>query len=632
MNLDRIIKEEVRMLNEVSLDVNKLGDALANIESSGGDYTATNPNSSAAGKYQFLWNTWGKEIERVTGVSTKQEFLDSPQAQEKFFKYYVNTEIKPQVATLKRDSSKSDSALAALIHYQGFGGAKKYLKSGAETAPEINMPVKKYLDRVETSYYGSASPGANTTQEETPEPIEPKTDSDEALIDKIQYWLDFAGFVPFIGDAIDLINGLIYVIRGRYWDAVLSGIALIPGVGSAVAVPMRVATKAAKKTLGSGAIKILAAGGPRFQKWLVKLIKSGKVDANILEQVAKSGDDVAKMIQDASSKLSNVPGTSKISKYTDEYIKLMKGRLDDIGKAVKASKKTATATKLDTALDILGKLAKRKVPLSGTLRRLTNFAVSKKLVRGVTSPTVLNGMRKGLQSKFITQISKNPKIIDGMLSQTKQFNRKQFDSIFDFMSNNKIKLPANLGNVKNLNATQLQGVIKSLDPKQTKSLLNHIAKNKETFSSINKSLNKYKAAYIEQGLSQIKNLSFKRGTGKFLFNTSDKVFSNLNLPKFLSKSLYMAAALMDADNPELKSAGEDLREAGIEQVKLISTVSLSEPGDEQAQKEIMNQQGAAADAQEKADRALESIDSINVEELSERDRELLNMLIQQYSN
>ena len=94
----------------------------------------------------------------------------------------------------------------------------------------------------------------------------------------------------------------------------------------------------------------------------------------------------------------------------------------------------------------------------------------------------------------------------------------------------------------------------------------------------------------------------------------------------------MAAALMDADNPELKSAGEDLREAGIEQVKLISTVSLSEPGDEQAQKEIMNQQGAAADAQEKADRALESIDSINVEELSERDRELLNMLIQQYSN
>jgi len=620
MNLDRIIKEEVRMLNEVSLDVNKLGDALADIESSGGDYTATNPNSSAAGKYQFLWNTWGKEIERVTGVSTKQEFLDSPQAQEKFFKYYVNTEIKPQVATLKRDSSKSDAALAALIHYQGPAGAKKYLKSGAETAPEINMPVKKYLDKVEKSYYGSVQ--SDEPEDSLESDIEDaKTDNsaeaNEKLIDKIQFWMDWAGFLPFIGDAVDLINGLIYVIRGRYWDAVLSGIAIIPGVGSAVAVPMRVATKAAKKTLGSGAIKILAAGGPRFQKWLVKLVKSGKVDANILEQVAKSGDDVAKMIQDASGKLSKVPGASKITKYTDDYIKLMKGRLDDIGKAAKASKKTATATKLDKAVDMLGKLAKRKVPLSGTLRRLTNFAVSKKLVRGVTSPTVLNGMRKGLQSKFITQISKNPRIISSVAGK---LTKKQADNLAKYLK------------VKPSEVQKLMKNIKTLNPKYTERLLKHMAENQKTFGNINKSLNKYKAAYIEQGISQIKNLSFKRGAGKFLFNTSDKVFSNINLPKFLSKSLYIAAALMDADNPELQSAGEDLQEAGIEQANLLATVSLSEPGDEQAQKEIMNQQDTANAAQEKADRALESIDSINVEELSERDQELLNILIQQYIN
>ena len=620
MNLDRIIKEEVRMLNEVSLDVNKLGDALADIESSGGDYTATNPNSSAAGKYQFLWNTWGKEIERVTGVSTKQEFLDSPQAQEKFFKYYVNTEIKPQVATLKRDSSKSDAALAALIHYQGPAGAKKYLKSGAETAPEINMPVKKYLDRVEKSYYGSVQ--SDEPEDSLESDIEDaKTDNsaeaNEKLIDKIQFWMDWAGFLPFIGDAVDLINGLIYVIRGRYWDAVLSGIAIIPGVGSAVAVPMRVATKAAKKTLGSGAIKILAAGGPRFQKWLVKLVKSGKVDANILEQVAKSGDDVAKMIQDASGKLSKVPGASKITKYTDDYIKLMKGRLDDIGKAAKASKKTATATKLDKAVDMLGKLAKRKVPLSGTLRRLTNFAVSKKLVRGVTSPSVLNGMRKGVQSKFITQISKNPRIISSVAGK---LTKKQADNLAKYLK------------VKPSEVQKLMKNIKTLNPKYTERLLKHMAENQKTFGNINKSLNKYKAAYIEQGISQIKNLSFKRGAGKFLFNTSDKVFSNINLPKFLSKSLYIAAALMDADNPELQSAGEDLQEAGIEQANLLATVSLSEPGDEQAQKEIMNRQSAANAAQEKADRALESIDSINVEELSERDQELLNILIQQYIN
>ena len=626
MNLNKIIREEVRILNEVSLDVNKLGKALADVESYGGDYTATNPNSSAAGKYQFLWNTWGKEIERVTGVSTKQEFLDSPQDQEKFFKYYVNTELKPQVANLKQDSTKTDAALAALVHFQGAGGANRYLASGTETATDINMSVEKYLDKVEKSYYGSVQSDEPADSIEPEDSLESdiddaKTDNsaeaNEKLIDKIQFWMDWAGFLPFVGDAVDLINGLIYLIRGRYWDAILSGIAIIPGVGSAVAVPMRVATKAAKKTLGSGAIKILAAGGPRFQKWLVKLVKSGKVDANILEQVAKSGDDVAKMIQDASGKLSKVPGASKITKYTDEYIKLMKGRLDDIGKAAKASKKTATATKLDKSVDMIGKLAKRKVPLSGTLRRLTNFAVSKKLVRGVTSPTVLNGMRKGVQSKFITQISKNPRILNSIAGK---LTKKQTDNLAKHLKVNPSEVQKLMKNTKTLN------------PKYTERLLKHMAENQKTFGNINKSLNKYKAAYVEQGISQIKNLSFKRGAGKFLFNTSDKVFSNINLPKFLSKSLYIAAALMDADDPELKSAGEDLQEAGIEQANLLATVSLSEPGDEQAQKEILNQQSAAAAAQEKADRALESIDSIDVEELSERDRELLNILIQQYIN
>lgn len=162
MNIDKIIKEEIVILNEVSLNTSKLGDALADVESSGGDYTATNPKSSAVGKYQFLWNTWGKDIERVTGVSNKQEFLNSPQAQEKFFKHYVNTELKPQVATLKRVSNKSDAALAALIHFQGLSGAKKYLKTGAETASNINMPVEKYLDKVEKSYYGSKQTSTKT--------------------------------------------------------------------------------------------------------------------------------------------------------------------------------------------------------------------------------------------------------------------------------------------------------------------------------------------------------------------------------------------------------------------------------------------------------------------------------------
>jgi len=609
MNIDNIIREEIARLNEVSLDVNKLGDALADVESGGGDYTVTNPKSSAAGKYQFLWNTWSKDIERVTGVSTKQEFLDSPEAQEKFFKYYVNNELKPQVAQLKSDSTKSDAALAALVHFQGPSGARRYLETGEETAPEINMPVEKYLDRVETAYYGSKQTSTKTTDTgEEIKPIQPKVDSDEELIDKIQFYLDFAGFIPYIGDALDLINGLIYMIRGKHWDALLSAIALVPGVGSAIAVPMRVATKAAKKSLGAGAIKILMKGGPRFQNWLVKLVKSGKVDANMLEELAKSGDNIAKMLQDASSKL-----PEGVAKYSDEYIKLIKSRFKDISQAAKTSKR---AKKADM-IDLIGKLAKRKVPLSGTLRGLIKFTLSKKLVRGITSPSALNGMRKGLQSKFVKKLSKEPNIIKKMIGN---LNTKQTDSLAKFL-----KVPP-------AQVQKLMSNVKKLNPKQTERLLEHMSENPKIFKGINKRLTRYKKAYVEQGLSQIKNLSLKRGAGKFLFNTSDKVFSNINLPKLLSKSIYIAAALLDSDDPQLKDAGEDLQEANIEQAKLVAAVSLSEPGDEQAQKEIMNQQDIAAAAQEKADRALETIDSIDIEELSDRDKAILNMLIREYRN
>ena len=46
--------------------------------------------------------------------------------------------------------------------------------------------------------------------------------------------LDIAGFIPFWGDIIDLINAVIYYIRGKNLEAVLSVIAIIPIVGSVI--------------------------------------------------------------------------------------------------------------------------------------------------------------------------------------------------------------------------------------------------------------------------------------------------------------------------------------------------------------------------------------------------------------
>ena len=53
-----------------------------------------------------------------------------------------------------------------------------------------------------------------------------------ARLDLIQYIADWCGIVPVFGDAIDLINGLVYVGRGKYWDAMFSFIGVIPLIGS----------------------------------------------------------------------------------------------------------------------------------------------------------------------------------------------------------------------------------------------------------------------------------------------------------------------------------------------------------------------------------------------------------------
>ena len=55
-------------------------------------------------------------------------------------------------------------------------------------------------------------------------------------LDKIQSVMDIAGFVPVIGDAVDAINGGIYLCRGQYGNAALSAGAVVPVSGSAATV------------------------------------------------------------------------------------------------------------------------------------------------------------------------------------------------------------------------------------------------------------------------------------------------------------------------------------------------------------------------------------------------------------
>ena len=116
-------------------------------------YAATNPNSSAAGKYQILWDEHNKKITQVTGVKTKEEFLKNPEAQEKFMDWWVPNVLEPDSLKLKKalpeqTKNLSDDDLLALVHFQGLKRAKKFLEEGSmAVADDQNITVDEYLEK-----------------------------------------------------------------------------------------------------------------------------------------------------------------------------------------------------------------------------------------------------------------------------------------------------------------------------------------------------------------------------------------------------------------------------------------------------------------------------------------------------
>jgi hypothetical protein len=84
-------------------------------------------------------------------------------------------------------------------------------------------------------------------------------------VDRIQSVADWAGLIPGYGDAIDVLNGLVYWIRGKKLEALLSMIAIVPLFGSVFKNGFKLAFKGLKigSKTGIEALEYLIRQGPR---------------------------------------------------------------------------------------------------------------------------------------------------------------------------------------------------------------------------------------------------------------------------------------------------------------------------------------------------------------------------------
>lgn len=102
---------------------------------SGGNYKAISPNSSARGKYQFIWSIHKDQIAQQTGVRSQQEFLNNPEAQEAYFDYWDRTVLTPSAnANLAGFQKYYPNATADDVkratHFAGRGGLEKAIRTG----------------------------------------------------------------------------------------------------------------------------------------------------------------------------------------------------------------------------------------------------------------------------------------------------------------------------------------------------------------------------------------------------------------------------------------------------------------------------------------------------------------------
>lgn len=122
-------------------------------------------------------------------------------------------------------------------------------------------------------------------------------------LDILQTVLDYAGFIPVVGDVLDIINAVIYYVRGRYFEAALSLIAVIPIIGSVIKFGVKGAFKAGASAIKAGGkalqnvglkgIKKIFGKGPggvkEAQNLLEVLIKKKIIEPNDLIYLQKSG-------------------------------------------------------------------------------------------------------------------------------------------------------------------------------------------------------------------------------------------------------------------------------------------------------------------------------------------------------
>lgn len=178
-----------------------------------------------------------------------------------------------------------------------------------------------------------------------------KKNKKTSIINKVQTFLDIAGFVPLLGAVPDVANGIIYLCRGDYVNMGMSFVAAIPGYGDAAA----------------GVAKGIKYGAKATK--YVKTSKLARIESNQVSKQAKFIIGMAKGQQTKNVSLLWTNGTKKNAQKVIEEVQRMAPELN-----IRMLETTSRGIRLEnTTRAKLVKFARRKgMPYEQIKKELEN--------------------------------------------------------------------------------------------------------------------------------------------------------------------------------------------------------------------------------------------------------------------
>lgn len=190
--------------------------------------------------------------------------------------------------------------------------------------------------------------------------------NEQEWLDKVQTFLDWVGLVPYIGDIVDAINALIYFIRagvdGKFMpnglNGLLSCIAIIPVVGSAISLPLKMLFKSIPTGAATRVIKELYQGsGEKAARELVESATSAESKGlwgNLKRLLVKNADKIAdglKVWKDRIKSLDVIPFAKWDNTLVGKLGDLI-GRIEDFFRTLIKNSDTAVKQGLKKSLKI----------------------------------------------------------------------------------------------------------------------------------------------------------------------------------------------------------------------------------------------------------------------------------------